>query len=137
MIDPDFYEDVDPDFFFDTAGEEAEIDAAYQEEYVFDTYDEIIDEDVLGFNDIDPDLDENNYDWDIDGAEMGLMGALAAEMSEESRRYDVDENTDRENWKRAVEAPTYTSRQQQRSNLRPFEQYVQDYIKRGCRHPDD
>jgi hypothetical protein len=127
---------MDPYFFDDDDSWDDGFDAG--EEYVYDTYDSIINEDEV-FGEEDSDRDENNYDydWEIDGAEMGLMGALASEMSERSNRYDVDENTDRENWRRAAEATEFASRGQKGSNLRPFESYVQDYIRRGCRHPDD
>jgi len=119
-MDPDYYDDDDEGF---EAGEE----------YVYDTFDQIIDESV--FDEVDPDRDDN-YDWDINGAEMGLMGALASEMCEE-HKYSVDENTDKENWERAIMTNPLSSRHQVGSNLQPFERYVQDYIKRGFRHPDD
>lgn len=119
---------MDPYFMYDDGYDDGFEDG---EEYVFDTYDQIVDENA--FDDIDPDRDENNYDLDIDGTEMGLMGALAEEMAAEGN-YDLDENTDRENMERARRVSNAT---QTRSNLRPFEQYVHDFIQRGFRHPDD
>lgn len=124
MMDPDFFEDDGYDEGFDDG-----------EEYVFDTYDSIIDENA--FDEVDPDRDENCYDWDITGAEMGLMGALASEFAEEKGHYALDENMDRKNWEQAVKVSPYAPRRRTASNLPPFEQYVQDYIQRGCRHLDD
>ena len=122
---------MDPYYLFD----DDDYDEGYEDgqEEVFDTYDEIIDESEL-FGDDDP--DGNDYDWDINGAEMGLIGALASELSA-GRKYDVDENTDKENWRRATQIVSLNSRHQVGSKLKPFERYVQEYIRRGFKHPDD
>jgi hypothetical protein len=116
-MDPLFFGDDDYDDGYHDGLEEAD-----------DSLDEIIDE-------FDPDS-QDDYDWEISGAEMGLIGALASELSAR-RSYDVDENTDKENWEKAQQVAPLGSRHQVGSKLRPFEQYVQDYIKRGFKHPDD
>lgn len=117
--------DMDPDYYdgFEDG-----------EEYVYDTFDQIIEPDDDWFDETPSDRDDN---MQLDGTEMGMAFALASEMADSDSHYDVDENTDQENWNKAMHATPLASRHETKSNLRPFEQYVQDYIRRGFKHPDD
>lgn len=122
-MDPDYYdgfEDAYDDGFED--GQES----------VYDTFDQIVDDGW--FDEIPHDRDDN---MQLDGTEMGMAFALASEMAESDCHYDVDEKTDQENWDKAMRVTPLSSRHETRSNLRPFEQYVHDYIRRGCRHPSE
>jgi hypothetical protein len=45
------------------------------------------------------------------------------------KEFDVDENTDAENWEKAMRLTSLSSRHSYRKALRPFEQYVDDICK--------
>ena len=115
MIDPYFYEHFDPDYLLG------------------DEDDDCSEPDPM----VPPIVGEDDDDWPIDGTEMGMVGALADELAGDSNKYDLNENTDRENWEKAMKFISLSSRHKPKRNLPPFEQYVEEYIRRGFRHPDD
>jgi hypothetical protein len=106
------------------------------EAYLYDTYDQII--------------DTNRGDQDMDvfdemgPEEIGLAFALAEELygdecqsyelekefdQELDRAFEVDEDTDRDNWEKAMKISSLQSRHGSRKRLRPFEQYIDDICK--------
>jgi hypothetical protein len=98
------------------------------ENYLYDTYDQII--------------DTNRGDQGLDlfdsmgPEEMGLAFALAEDLHEEfdrevnlDRGVDIDEYTDRENWEQATKLSSLQARHGEKRRLRPFEQYVDDICK--------
>jgi hypothetical protein len=104
----------------------------YGEEYLYDTYDQIIDTNIGIFDDI------------ISPEELGLAFALAEEMSDVEnqnceiekeynqgigRNFDIDEDTDKDNWEKATIISSLQARQGEKRRLRPFEQYVDDICK--------
>jgi hypothetical protein len=98
------------------------------EDYLYDTYDQIIDTNRGGQG-------QDLFD-SMGPEEIGLAFALAEELHEEFDReinldleVDVDEDTDRENWEQAVKLSSLQSRHGKRKRLRPFEQYVDDICK--------
>lgn len=109
---------MDPDFFEDICGDYGEDDC------LFGTHEKPDDADNI---DIDPyeNLDED--DVTSDATTMGMAFALASEMNAKKGKYDLDEDTDKENWK---EAMSLQSRfQMEEKELRPFEQYIDDICK--------
>jgi hypothetical protein len=101
------------------------------EEYLYDTFDQIIDT-----NRGDQEMDI--FDDIMGPEEMGLAFALAEEMrdaeyeTEEedfNRVFDVDEHTDEDNLKKAMETSSLQARHGTKNKLRPFEQYVDDICK--------
>ncbi len=113
------------------------------EEYFYDTYDRII--------------DTNRGDQDMDAfgelgpGSMGFAFAVAESLAEDlhnselnddddcnylkdefSCEFNVDENTDSENWEKVRKISSLQSRHNESSRIRPFEQYIND-ICRGRR----
>jgi len=103
------------------------------EEYLYDTYDRIIDT-----NRGDQDMDDM-----IGPEEIGLAFALAEEMRdteyqdvdldeefdrELNKEFEVDDDTDRDNWEKVMEISSLQSRHSKK-RLRPFEQFVDDICK--------
>jgi hypothetical protein len=102
------------------------------EDYVYDTYDQIIDDlDETSGAEMQPDyLDD--YD-PLNAAAMGMAFALADEIAEaEKGRYDLDAETDETNM-RMASLMTRAASNHEPARLRPFEQYVQDF----CRNADE
>ncbi len=98
------------------------------EDYLYDTYDQIIDTNM-------GERDQDLFDR-MGPEEMGLAFALAEELHEEFDRdidldlgVDVDEDTDRKNWEQATKLTSLQARHGERRRLRPFEQYVDDICK--------
>ncbi len=129
MTDPDFYEDEE---YRDG-----------EEEYIFDTYDRIIDDVELDPEMYDPDSEFNpeiqpddefglgmeETDEGLDATTMGMALALADAINEtEGKRWDVDEDTDRENWEQ-IQALATRHNSTDNKPLRPFEQYIDDICK--------
>ncbi len=113
------------------------------EEYIFDTYDRIID--TNGSDDI-----MNEFEHGLSAEGMGMAFVLAEEMRDEERAYvdqlaeeiadqlstekserseDIDEETDKKNWEKVMKLASLQSRHRDRSKLRPFEQYIDDICK--------
>ena len=127
-----YYEDINSD------------DMNVGEDYFYDTYDRII--------------DTNRGDQDMDAfgelgpGSMGFAFALAESLSEDIKNselndddenshylkdefnceFNVDENTDSENWEKVMKISSLQSRHNENSRIRPFEQYIND-ICRGRR----
>ena len=104
--------DYDPDF--------------YEEEHVFDTFDDISDE---------PDRPLEDFENPIaalDATAMGMAFAFGAEMAdsrkavENLKDYELTEETDEENMRLAM-AMNQTDTEYER--MRPFEQYIDDICK--------
>ena len=104
-FDPDYFYSEDP---LNCSSDE--LDSG--ETYLYDTYDQII--------------DTIESDIDIDGAELGIALALADEIADSERRYNLNKNTDDENWKNAAKYMSLERRFEKKKNLRPFEQFVDD-----------
>lgn len=122
MMDPNFYDDDydDPESYNqpDFGGMEDPSDCC--EEYVYDTYDRIFSEDEVEPPELDP------HD-DLDAIEMGMAFAFAETVIDaERKKYDVDENTDQDNWNRVNEVLSLESRHTSKQQLRPFEQYISE-----------
>lgn len=98
------------------------------EEYLYDTYDQIIDTNM-------GERDRDLFD-EMGPEEMGLAFALAEELHEEFDRdidldlgVDVDEDTDKRNWEQAMKLTSLQDRHGEKRRLRPFEQYIDDICK--------
>lgn len=119
--------DWDPEFVFGRSDSDGDIDDSLdesEEEYIFDTYDRIVDENELSIN--------KDDGFDLRPEDIGLAFAFAeAVMDEEkSRQYDVDENTDTENWEKVQKLVALETRHKTtNTRLRPFEQYVDEICK--------
>ena len=95
---------------------------------IYDSYDEMMN--------ISDSAGENADILDLGPDKMGIALALAEEIAEEraSRywetedQYDLDENTDKENWERAMKFTSLNNRHK-KIKLRPFEQYIDDICK--------
>lgn len=106
-------------------------DVCEGEDYLYDTYDQIVDdlEDLDdNLNDVSEERDfDNSFDMP-DSIEMGLALALAEEICESKKQYNVDKDTDRENWNKIMQlVPLHNGRAE--THLRPFEQYIDDICK--------
>jgi hypothetical protein len=125
MMDPFFFDD---DLYDD-------VEAAYEMEQpeltddcIYETFDELIAE-----REFEAKAEHASPD---DAATMGSMLAFADIMKDEER-YDLDEHTDQENFALASRLTPKNLEYEVGPSLRPFEQYVRDFIQRGFRHPDD
>jgi len=109
MMDPDYCED--DGFSEDYSDDEAE-------EYVFDTFDRVIDEDELDDPDPEGDSGMSSQHW-------GMAFALADEMADERKEgdYDLDERTDDDNMRQAMRQNPPSGEDKE---LPKFEQIVQD-----------
>lgn len=114
MMDPDFYDDDEGCW----EGMEEETDP---EEYVYDTFDHILDTN-------DPvDDDDPGPDYELDHMDMAMAFALSDEIRDAERKnYDIDENTDGENWEKAEKLAALSTRHKRGRKLKPFEQYISD-----------
>lgn len=105
--DPDFHED-----FHDIDTEQG----------VFDTYDQIINED-----DLIAEQTDQQEDVGLSSEQLGLAFALAEELSKDTvDDRDIDENTDEENFRRAMLQNPPAGNE---TELRPFEQIIDDICK--------
>jgi hypothetical protein len=106
MMDPDYCED---DGF--SEGDDGE------EEYIFDTFDRVIDESELDAPDPEGDSGMSSEHW-------GMAFALADEIADERKEgdYDLDERTDGDNFHQAMKQNPPTGDKE----LPKFEQIVQD-----------
>lgn len=113
MMDP-YYCGEEPDW--PEEGQDA------QEDYFYDTFDRIIDESELNAEEPDPVGDSG-----LDPDQWGMAFALADELAQEARdSYDLNEGTDEENIREAMRLDRL---QNERRELRPFEQIVDDICK--------
>lgn len=111
-----------------------EIDPEFMtEDYIYDTYDNILDDPDLDNDDLDEAVDDEEFKIKrgIDDATiMGLALSFAEEISEErtNRRrskYDIDSNTDKENMRMASLLDIKCSSR----IMTPFEQHIDDICK--------
>lgn len=131
--DDGFFDGVDPDYFGDN-----------------DSYDDS-DKDELDSDDLYNDdrlveeiiREEKSEKSGISATTLGLALSFADEVRDEERErlsyqrsgkkkvklHEVDENTDKENMRKAQKYMSLTSREERASNLRPFEQYIDDICK--------
>ena len=139
MMDPEFFFDneneADTEPFFDVASDHEEfID---EEEYIYDTYDCIFDNPESEFNHLDSLREEFGESNDHSDSSMFIGSALAfADLMKDKERYEVNKNTDKDNWKKVMLMSSIGSYTEAGSRLQPFEQYVKDYIGRGFKHTD-
>lgn len=111
--------DFDPEFFCDDD---------CREDYVYDTYDRIVDSPDEDYDDLSRQAPESMEDDYLDATAMGMAFALADEIADECRRrYDVDEQTDVENLK--MVSLMQMADELETRNLRPFEQYIDEICK--------
>jgi epoxyqueuosine reductase QueG len=78
------------------------------------------------------DIVEEVRDEFLHAASAGMAFAFAEEIasSRDNNKYDVDENTDAENWMQASRyMATKSSKQPRQSSLQPFEKLVDDICK--------
>jgi hypothetical protein len=123
--------DWDPEFAFgfdefdgDTDDDsDSGFDDQLDEDQTFDTYDRIVDEDEL--------TDDKDDDFDLRPEHLGLAFAFAETVvdGEKSKQYEVDEDTDRENWDAVQRLVALDTRHRSRKELRPFDQLVDDICK--------
>jgi len=107
--------EIDPQYLFDEDG-------------VYDTFDDIIDDlgDTPGAQEMPELIDEPDY---LDATAMGMAFALADEIADSRKgRYDLDESTDAENAQLAS-LMTRVADNKETGRLRPFEQYIDDICK--------
>jgi hypothetical protein len=104
-----------------------DVDGMGGEDYLYDTYDQIIDTNM-------GERDQELFDR-MGPEEIGLAFALAEELHEEFDRdidlylgVDVDEDTDRRNLEQITKLSSLQARHGKK-RLRPFEQYVDDICK--------
>lgn len=110
MIDPNFFEDDD----YSSDWYEHE-----EEECIFDTFDQVVDN--LEF---DPEMQEP--DGELDATSMGMALALAEAINDANdKKWDMDDNTDRENLEK-VQALSSRYASVNGKPLRPFEEYIND-----------
>ena len=124
--------DFDPDYYDDDYPDEGE-------EYVFDTYDQIIEDFPDDQSECDPDDDYGYGGIEIAAIESGLAFALAEEIKEAESGVEVDKNTDRENWDKVSKLLALETRHKEKTRLRPFEKYISDICagKRPLFEKDD
>jgi hypothetical protein len=107
------------------------------EEYFYDTYDKIIDT-IGGGKNMDSFIE-------LGPGGIGFAFAIAESLAEDSRNlelnngdeysphfndeFDVDENTDSENWEKVRKISSLQSRHNENSRIRPFEQYINDICR--------
>jgi hypothetical protein len=92
----------------------------YEDEREDDYDDDYDDRDLDVFDHACEDEPELNVD------SVGLALAFGETISDNDNKYDLDENTDEENMR---EASKYFGTQKVESNLRPFEEYVQQMLR--------
>jgi hypothetical protein len=147
-----YFNDIDPDMYHEFSGEDEYYEdeqkthgrdcytALHDDTPIFDEFDEIITDDayIECNEESQQEIDEDDCpeitidEIHIPGPEMmGLALALADEIAT-TKKPSVDENTDRENWAKAMNMVSLQdSHQQQNKKLRKFEQHVDNICKRG------
>jgi hypothetical protein len=96
---------------YDEDGLIEELEAEFEEDLSMDDLEHELEEDLGG----------------LDAADIGLAMSFADHLA--SRDYEVDENTDRENWEAVKKLVSLQSRHQQpKKKLRRFESYVQEIL---------
>jgi len=125
MIDPQYFledDDLDGD---DWCDQQCLND---DDDFMFDTYDQIIDDPEADYMLLHADTDDTP-DW-LQPPDIGIALAFAEEIYDSEREhYDPDENLDEENWKNALKYTTLNSRFETGDKLRPFEQHVDAVCK--------
>lgn len=131
--DDDFFNDVDPEYFGDSdLNDELEKESDYDDYY----NDDRLIEDIIG-------EEKSESKGGISATTLGLALSFADEVRDEERErlsyqksrkkkgklHEIDENTDRENMRKAQKYMSLSSREERTSNLRPFEQYIDDICK--------
>ena len=90
---------------------------------VYDDYDDDYEDD----HDLDVFDHTDEEEPELDADSVGLALAFGETISSNDKnKYDLDEKTDEENMR---EASKYFGTQKVESNLRPFEEYVQQMLK--------
>lgn len=114
MMD-DFYDDWESE----EEGEDLYHEDTETEEDIFDTIAK-----GIGADGADDTADTADFGPDTIGLALAVADGLVRDS--ERRKYDLDENTDKENMAKAMEycSPRYRTRSSKK--LRPFEQYVRD-----------
>lgn len=124
---------MDPDFYTE---ETVHCDDSFDEIYDNGLDDPFEDLDShFNFSDFDPDVEqeikESLYPDQLDADQLALAMAFGEFTANENNPYDIDENTDKENWENTMRL--YPLHKQH--NLSTFEQYINGITSGQCKGP--
>ena len=114
-MDPDFC--IEEETFYDEELE-GELDRAC------DDWNEDFFRGVEDFDQFEHDADELLYPDHLNADQLGLAMAFGDLVSKDKEEYDVDEDTDDENWKNAMKLYPLQSRYNTSQDLSGFEKYI-------------
>lgn len=86
-------------------------------------------------NDVTDELYTDMFEDEHPGRDIGDALAFADLLSAEKKTYEVDENTDKENWDTAMELCSLQERGSNKRVLPDFEQYIEEILSGGQKGP--
>lgn len=119
-MDPDFYREEAAGFYDEALEKDLEGEEEHWDERFFNELEE--DEPEQDIQDIEGLL----YPDRLNADQVGLSLAFGEFILDDKKTYDVDENTDTENWENAMELCSLQDRHNSVRSLSEFEKYVND-----------
>ena len=102
-------------FFDDDYDDFEDMEDEFGDNNLFDDYDDIEEE-------IEEESKSEEDIGDLGPDELAIALAFGESIKDDNGKYDMDENTDKENMREALKYSKYSNK----TNLRPFERYVKD-----------